>query len=825
MENSFKLCLMFLLTLGVFTLVSAQKASDYDRCGVSDHPLRGNAANPGNRSAACYQNVLGAIDPNWRQSYTQAELEGPHYIPIKFHVISDGVEVNFTETKSDFWIQKANKHFEDGGFIVTKCAPNNVVVAPELLDLDIGGCNGLHEELDFFALSPPLDNVVNVYVANSIEEGPGSSPNCTGLAGALRNGVILIAKDAHKTTFSHEIGHFLGLVHTHRRKITNTLNDSQFMHIAIDELVLRADYDPLHPVYKWRNNRLWCSNDNPYSSYGNPDMSAGDHIEDTHADPDLSGRVNQNCEYTGDVVDLRDEEYTPDVNNLMSYARNSCRTKFTEGQFDRMLYFYLTDYNLNTAACLPTTPLTEEVRRLITGTQGINNVTVQMDYHHSDNCDPGASNQQGDCSPDPTDNNGIFNCEIPLTGSFKYNLSKPVAVWAEGITDVDFGDIDLIGKFITGQGPLNGHQQIAADINLSGHISVFDIIYIRKFLLGIRTTPEEIPNGELIAPEWRFYSETIAGSNPIHFNSNFNNEPGPFDIGGVYVYPAYLSSELLGTSSFCLDASLHADDLLGFHGVKVGDVDGSIALPNFKSNDSPSDRSESQLLTTINKQMIPQGSRVKLAVRGRNFKEISTFQMGLKLQSEQIEVTNIESAKLPEFSKDAYNLDYHIKGVYPIVWFTLQPEGASIYDNENILILDLIAKKDISSIDELVSLAGNDFKTGFLSSGEGVNVELFSEILEIQSPDLQEWSFAVTHYPDPVQKQVIFNFNLQKSTSLNLYIYDVYGRLMNIQTLKGQIGKNEFVLDTEKENLSGGILFYTIEGEGLKATGKFIKSE
>ena len=62
--------------------------------------------------------------------------------------------------------------------------------------------------------------------------------------------------------------------------------------------------------------------------------STGDLMCDTPADPGLSGKVDQNCNYTGTDLDHRRDPYNPAVNNIMSSAPNHCRTTFSEDQLE-----------------------------------------------------------------------------------------------------------------------------------------------------------------------------------------------------------------------------------------------------------------------------------------------------------------------------------------------------------------------------------------------------------------------------------------------------------------------------------------------------------
>lgn len=140
-------------------------------------------------------------------------------------------------------------------------------------------------------------NLINVYFFNSISSSSGA-----GLCGytSFPGGNDRIMMDNgcanNGSTLAHEMGHFLGLYHTHGKTNTGTT----------DELVDGSN----------------CSNH-------------GDDICDTPADPNLSGLVTSNCTYTGSATDANGDTYVPDPNNVMSYSRKACRTFFSPQQYAR----------------------------------------------------------------------------------------------------------------------------------------------------------------------------------------------------------------------------------------------------------------------------------------------------------------------------------------------------------------------------------------------------------------------------------------------------------------------------------------------------------
>lgn len=111
-----------------------------------------------------------------------------------------------------------------------------------------------------------------------------------------------------KALMPHEMGHYLGLLHTHQS--TSSLHDGT-----------PNSFDPATIEFV---NKHQC-------------YQRGDNICDTEADPGLSpASVDANCNYTGTFVDLLGMPYTPDPTNIMSYSRAECRSSFSSTQIMKM---------------------------------------------------------------------------------------------------------------------------------------------------------------------------------------------------------------------------------------------------------------------------------------------------------------------------------------------------------------------------------------------------------------------------------------------------------------------------------------------------------
>ncbi len=153
-------------------------------------------------------------------------------------------------------------------------------------------------EVDALRQINPVDESLNIYFVPEFVNYCGVSS----FYGWGVQGIVLdndcTATSTNPSTFSHEVGHYFGLFHTHE------------------------------PYYG-----LECVNGS------NCDV-AGDLICDTPADPNLSGNINSSCAYTGSATDAcgSGNPYMPLANNMMSYSTKVCRTNFTDNQLSVFLW-------------------------------------------------------------------------------------------------------------------------------------------------------------------------------------------------------------------------------------------------------------------------------------------------------------------------------------------------------------------------------------------------------------------------------------------------------------------------------------------------------
>ncbi len=230
-------------------------------------------------------------------------------IPIVNHIIrmDDGTG-GLTLQQLDDVIQELNDFYSQAEIEFVACK------AVRYID-DSDWFNFSRSEDSTLVADHNIANVLNIYYANDVLSTTGSS--LCGYADFPTTPVYqedkIILKNScamNGSTFIHEVGHFLSLLHTHGSSscsLTDELVDGSNCNNAGD---LICD-TPADPNFYLKDDGSGCRND-------------GQRL------------VNTNCQYTGTLTDANGDAFTPIATNIMSYSRTACRTTFTQGQLDQV---------------------------------------------------------------------------------------------------------------------------------------------------------------------------------------------------------------------------------------------------------------------------------------------------------------------------------------------------------------------------------------------------------------------------------------------------------------------------------------------------------
>jgi hypothetical protein len=222
----------------------------------------------------------------------------PYYIPIKAHIIrlSNGTGGLPTE-RLEQAIDDANAHYVSTGIVFYRLGDI------DFIDSDDWYTTATLAEIDAMRTTNLVPDAINVYFTENLDYEGG------GLCGisaftfsdvqsiAMRNSCTANPSGlGNHSTFSHEIGHYFDLFHTHETALGDEYVD------------------------------------------GTNCTVAGDLVCDTPADPVLgTSNVSTACIYTGTDVDAHGDPYAPDASQLMSYSLKHCRDNFSPESLVRIV--------------------------------------------------------------------------------------------------------------------------------------------------------------------------------------------------------------------------------------------------------------------------------------------------------------------------------------------------------------------------------------------------------------------------------------------------------------------------------------------------------
>lgn len=237
------------------------------------------------------------FDEEFNETISTMSATGPYYIRIYIHVIRDG-DGNGGQSEDAVYdaVETLDEDFNDHDiFFVWDCVIDYI------------------DDDDYFK-----DPSTSIYEVKDHDDGVDiylfPDDNLSEIAGGWANE---IGKYTHLIVFgtdpdfgpviqshviSHEMGHVLGLLHTH------------------------AGCD---------QGGTWEFPD------GSNCGTAGDFVCDTPADPNMYWNVNSSCEWLELAACIPPspyelEDFNPDENNIMAYTRTSCMQYLTEDQGQRM---------------------------------------------------------------------------------------------------------------------------------------------------------------------------------------------------------------------------------------------------------------------------------------------------------------------------------------------------------------------------------------------------------------------------------------------------------------------------------------------------------
>jgi len=334
---------------------------------------------------------------------------------------------------------------------------------------------------------------------------------------------------------------------------------------------------------------------------------------------------------------------------------------------------------------------------------------------------------------------------------------------------VSIADALLIQAHLLGKKILNSpYKLIAADVDGSGSVTTLDILYLKRFLLGVDTTFK----GNRL---WAF----------VDSNYVFPNPASPF--------PYKDSIRITGLKKTVNPCS--------FIGIKLGDVnnDYNASLFGTKSNNS-------NPLTLCFNQSATDGDTIRIPVCVKNFNNLTGMQYTIDYDANTLDFAGIDNNVLGV----EYATNPSIDGKIPVLWMNPGGIGKTLADNA--VIMNLIFNRKGATGNGPVSISSS------LLAAEAWDALMNKVAIEktsvntIYTTSIENFSVS----PNPTNGSVQLKWQTTASKPITLQLYNNTGKLVGQYATNTSTNGNSTINLQQKTNLPAGV--YYLKAVGLTNT-------
>ncbi len=694
----------------------------------------------------------------------------------------------------------------------------------------------------------------NVYI-DKRDFGAGVQPGSWPSTAPYKNNVLAIGPtlfyNEQSGFYAHEVGHNFGLLHTfgapqlyfYPEVLTNPtiLDHPKSLTGFARELVIRDDV-PFGTKNFFETNKMtagdlcWDTEAdcyvrpiNPYSNRLFPEFDPVNIDRCKTGDPGCKSGCNlSSCASTGPYKDYNEDLIIGEPHNIMSY-HNQCNRTFSGCQRLKMLDNFEGYWNDKIDIDLVIN-VADKVEFKGTS-KPLKNVVLRWRHPASTKYTNCVSNKFGDFSGVLFDqtvtaevrkigSKAVFGGAVQNPfgpGGSTYNTDDyTVGDWLEGITTYD---LVLISKHILGIEPLpTGYDQIAADANRSNSITTFDIVELRKLLLGIYK--------KLPVPEtpWLYTPEYI----PQDFQTQFDFNPFQMQINNQVVTPIQYTS-----SSWEYNILPPLSGQTGYDGIKIGDVfDGN--EPEFCDIGD---------ISFQNPMLLAPNQIFEIDIKASGFSQVEAFQIGMFMDHEKLELLDVTPGNLPELSKtESIGLSSLEEDKLNMVWFKSDGQPQTLNAAGSMLVkLTVKALQPITDLGSALNIHNESISlpTGFFNAfGCIENIQLqavLTPLLGLKgrltdrndgTPYKKQLANDLFCFPNPASDQISILFeNDAEPQEATFTIYDLQGRVAKSKSVHVEKGANKlfFGLNEGLETLPEAMYNVTLITNNTVRTGRFFK--
>lgn len=373
--------------------------------------------------------------------------------------------------------------------------------------------------------------------------------------------------------------------------------------------------------------------------------------------------------------------------------------------------------------------------------------------------------------PEQTDGSGTYNFDaLPMGVDYTIAPEKRQNI----LNGVSTFDLFLINNHILTTQPLDSpYKIIAADIDRSGAVTTFDVLILRKLLLGVET---ELPEGQT---SWRFIPSDFEFPDPTR---PLRNE-----------FPEYININDLN------DNIANAN----FIGVKIGDVNNNAILERSVTIEQRA----SQIMAL---DMLFDATRNEYSFEVPT--NVMSLQFTVAVDPSQAIIADLEIGNLEGLSLANFGLNQIAEGLFTLSWHR---SGSS--EGNRLMKLQLKSTKEIDP-ETVIKL------TSTITKAEAV-LEVDGK-LKAHHPTIQFLEKSVplllhANTPNPFTNYTDIHFTLPASDEVTVQVMNESGQLLT--TIKQTLEAGEQSIRIQEQNLSVGVLYYRLSTTKESVVGKMIR--
>jgi hypothetical protein len=316
------------------------------------------------------------------------------------------------------------------------------------------------------------------------------------------------------------------------------------------------------------------------------------------------------------------------------------------------------------------------------------------------------------------------------------------------------------------------YKIIAGDVNGDGVISIFDVIMVKRLILGYDTTF----NGKL----WAFVDSAATFVTPTN--------PFPFASSKTYTNITAAQSNQ------------------SFIGVKLGDVTQDWT-PITGVNKTAYTKNTVKI--SYDDAYVDKDNAIRLKIKVKDFKQLMGMQFALSFNTEIFKFVRIENKQL-SFEQNTNLAD---KGILSFIWADASNNAKTLADGSYLFDIILSKKQDFGKEDVLINnenIAALAFNKNYETvgvvkiTGAIINKPLTQSVLVQETMDV---------YPNPTKGDVKVSINTNIDKRVSLMLFDVNGKVVYQKPVSVVSGNNQFQLHLAKQaSIKSGVYYFKVNG-------------